>query len=134
MKNPKPIAYRVKFVRDDDSQFEESNGEARPFTEAEYKGNEYQKDGKDVSYADYRAYYGNPDRHVYLGAIVEKQCACCQSWTVAGSLWRLDFMDDSIECQTVSLDRYMAPIDALKLPGYLAEVARELLAEAGYKA
>ncbi len=34
--------YRVKFVYDEDAEFEECNGENRPLTEAEYIENQYQ--------------------------------------------------------------------------------------------
>lgn len=174
------MAFRVKFVYDTDAQFEESNGEARPLTEAEYKDNEYyacpvhtrgdksadlQENGigtcmrpvaqsdedaansrpgaapavcgkryAPIPYDEYLAYYGNPDRHVYLGVIVEKQCGECHKWSVAGSLWHIDFMDDSREYLRTNLDHYYTPEEAIALPGYAGDVAGEVLSEAGYEA
>lgn len=176
----KTVAYRVKFVYDDDATFEESNGEARPMTEEEYKGAEYyacpihtrgdksadthvngvgtcmrpiaQSDedtanarpghtpavcGRQyapIPYDEYLAYYGNPERHVYLACIVEKQCHCCGKWTVGSSLWRIDFMDDNREYLETHLDHWYTPEDAVALPGYAGSVAGEVLSEAGYKA
>lgn len=127
-------AYRVKFVIDEDARFEECNGQARPLTRAEYAEAEYQKDGKPVPYAEYRRYYGNPDRHVYLGCVVEAQCPCCDGWTADGaSLWRIDFMDDDRAYQAVTLDKWYTPAEAIKLPDYAGSVAGEILSEAGYK-
>jgi hypothetical protein len=121
--------YRIRFEYDPDAEFEESNGENRPLTEEEYRGAEYMQDGKPVSYTDYRAYYGNPDRHVYLGAIVEKRCSCCGTWKTDASLWRIDVMDDDPEAyvvgQTFELERLHA------IPGYLRSIACELFDEAG---
>lgn len=154
----KPIAYRVRFESDADARFEECNGENRPLTREEYRKNEYyacpnhlrgwkgndssafgvgicgmcQTQYAPVPYAEYLAYYGNPERHVYLGVIVEQQCGCCQSWTVANSLWNIDFMDDSREFAAVTIARNLTPVEALALPGYAGEVAREQLEDAGY--
>ncbi len=106
---------------DPDAQFEECNGEARPLTETEYAENYYNdKQGNRVSYADYLAYQGNPDRHVYLEIIREDKCPCCGSWVSGGSLCRIDFMDDDKEAGmigTFTLDQLL---------GYLKEVAEDL--------
>jgi hypothetical protein len=162
----------VRFVYDPDSSFEECNGEARPLTEAEYAENSYRgcpdhpragsrvidasispnivgcavcgrRDYAEISYAEYLAYYGNPEKHVYLGCIVEAQCPCCSAWTAEGSsLWGIDMMTDDPALHRVAIgtlrDRvaqgeWLTPAEALALPGYLAEVARELLGEAGWK-
>lgn len=120
--------YRVKFVIDDDAEFEESNGERRPLTETEYKDAQYMKDGHEVPYADYLRYYGNPDRHVYLGCIVQKQCPHCACWSDAGSLWNIDCMDDNEEYRSITLDKWYA-VDDAHVVGYLREVATELISE-----
>jgi hypothetical protein len=125
-------AYRVRFVYDNDAQFEECNGEARPLTEDEYRDNEYMKDGAPVSYADYLDYYGNPLRHVYLGCEVQTQCDCCGMWKHAASLWNIDFMDDRPELNAVYPNKWFTPENAASWPGYLKEVAQEVLREAGY--
>jgi hypothetical protein len=151
--------YRVKFVIDEQARFEECNGEPRPLTEAEYAENQYRacpkhprgstlpartENGRawcgdcgteyaDVPYADYLEYQGNPDRHVYLGVIVEKKCKCCGTWTNAASLWHIDFMDDDRAYQQTNLDHWYEPDVAGRLPDYAGEVAREQLEEAGYK-
>lgn len=150
--------YRIKFTTDLDARFEECNGESRPLTEEEYRGNEYHACPKHprtkvppketrngiawcgecgtrwcaVPYEEYRKYQGNPNRHVYLLCIVQRQCKCCQSWLTHASLGGIDLMDDSPEYRVVPLDRWMEPATGVPFPadwGYLAEVAQELLAE-----
>ena len=118
---------RVKFVTDLEAQFEECNGEARPLTEREYKDNEYFKNGKPVSYADYLRYYGNPDRHIYLGCVVQEQCDCCGEWKTKDSLWGIDVMDDDPSLHAVTLDRWMDATTAKGLPDYFGDTARELI-------
>lgn len=117
------MSYRVKVVIDPDGQFEEANGEKRPLTEAEYAEYAY----KDTSYTEYLTYYGNPDRHVYLGVIVETQCESCSSWHSAGSLWRIDVMDDTEEANFPKIE--CGPCDVSELPGYLRQVTNELIQE-----
>lgn len=124
-----PALYRVRFIVDPDAQFEECNGEARPLTRAEYAENQYMQDGKPVSYKQYRAYYGNPERHVYLQCEVQKGCPCCGSWTTVGGTGSIDFMDDSPELEG-TLDRWIPEAEINELPGYLAEIAREDLDDA----
>lgn len=137
-----PDNFRIRFVFDPDAQFEECNGESRPLTETEYADAEYMKDGKPIVYSKYLQYYGNPDRHYYLGCIVEKQCPCCSVWSTAESLWHIDLMDDDASLRDLTigdLDRrhranpreYLTPATARALPSYLGDVARELLQEAG---
>lgn len=123
--------YRVRFVMDDDAQFEEINGETRPLTKEEYKGNEYQKDGHKVSYASYLLYYGNPDRHRYLGCELQVQCPTCHTFHTAGSLWNIDLMDDSPEYNHVKLDYWysLGEVVAETRLGYLADVAKDLRGE-----
>jgi hypothetical protein len=153
-------ALRVRFVYDEDAQFEECNGEARPLTEGEYTENQYmgcpdhpragsipdparpktgyglcaradcRKPLAPIPYDEYLAYYGNPDAHVYLGCVVEKQCPHCRSWTHAASLWGSDFMDDSRELRAITIDKWMTEAEARALPGYVGELAREELDEA----
>jgi len=157
------VKYRVRFVLDEDHQFEECNGEARPLTKAEYAGNEYRAcpdhpragtkvvdwgaapdksqqvqgcavcgrtDYQDIPYEEYRAYYGNPDRHVYLQLEVQKGCPCCGAWHHVGGLGGIDFMDDAKELDAISLGDWIAEADVNTLPGYLREVAEEDLDEA----
>lgn len=84
----------------------------------------------DIPYAEYLAYYGNPDRHVYLFAEVEKQCRCCKSWTdTDANLGGIDLMDDSPEIRANRTDEWIEGDEIAKLPGYLREVAEELIAE-----
>ncbi len=158
--------YRVKFVYDEDAEFEECNGENRPLTEEEYAENQYQgcpqhlragskvirkgyrRKGvhrpsvvgcavcgntkyEDIPYAEYLAYYGNPERHVYLGCVIEKQCGECQSWHAAGSLWRIDFMDNDRAYQSITVDHWYTPAQVkTELADYAREVATEVLEEA----
>jgi hypothetical protein len=161
MANNNGTRYRVYFTEDHDSKFEESNGEPRPFTEAEYANNQYRgcpdhwraghdvtstpnvsacsdcgrlsTDWADVPYAEYLAYYGNPAKHRYVGVVVEVQSGI-KDWTVKASLWSIDFMIDNPEWRAIRgrLDTKLTPDEATTLPGYLADVAREQLDEAGY--
>ena len=112
--------YRIRFIIDDQASFEESNGESRPLTRAEYAGNEYRgclehpragsrplsdtQQGigvctvcarriQPIPYDEYLRYYGNPDRHVYLGCEVQRQCPCCEAWKTVGALGHIDMMD-----------------------------------------
>jgi hypothetical protein len=151
--------YRITFLEDQDAQFEECNGEARPLTRDEYAEATYRgcpdhpragsktldatvspnltgcavcgrTDDVDIPYDEYLAYYGNPDRHVYLACLVERQCDCCHVWQTASALGAIDVMNDSPEWRTVQIGRRYTPDEAARLPGYLAEIAREELDEA----
>lgn len=126
--------YRVRVVYDEHTQFEECNGELGPLTEEEYAKDYYMQDGQPIPYDEYLEYYGNPDRHVYVGVIVDKRCQCCRQWEEnKASLWGIDFMDDSPEVDAVHLPECEFTVEqALRLPGYLGEVAKEVLHEAGY--
>ncbi len=139
--------YRVRFVIDEDHHFEECNGEPRPLTAAEYAENVYrgctrhprrhcdcsQEYWADISYEEYRAYYGNPDRHVYLGCVVDRLCAACGHWEKGiASVWGIDFMDDAPEYDAINVDQPIPADEAIRLPGYAGDVAREELHEAGY--
>lgn len=132
-----------------DATFEESNGEPRPLTQDEYRGNEYRAcpihpragtktidatvspniqgcaqcgrtDYVDVSYVEYRAYYGNPDRHVYLFVQREDKCPCCETWHRGDNLYGIDCMDDNPEVRLVGTHT----LD--ELTGYIREVAEDL--------
>lgn len=90
--------------------------------------------GEALTYEEYCKYYGNPDRHVVLGAILEEKCPTCGSWHDApgmASLWGIDFMDDDKEAQYAG--ETVEGEDFGTLPGYLAEVVRDLMSEAGVK-
>lgn len=123
MANPQ----RLKFVIDDDACFEECNGERRPLTEEEYADAPYMANGHPISYADYLNYQGNPDRHVYLGMIVQEQCLTCSEWHNVDSLWRIDLMDDDPEYLAVAgkLDQWIDSATATQMLGYLGELARD---------
>lgn len=156
----KSTNFRVKFVIDDQASFEECNGEARPLTAEEYekegvymacpnhprgpKGDDTAVNGvgtcarcgstyTPVPYDEYLAYYGNPDRHIYLGCIVEKQCPCCEAWSSVQSLWHIDFMDDDRAYVDTQIEHWYTPAQAKALPDYVGTIANELLSEAGYK-
>lgn len=154
--------YRVKFEIDEDAQFEECNGEARPLTEDEYAENSYQScpnhpragskvitfgppqiqgcavcgntKYQDIPYDEYRAYYGNPDRHVYLVCLVEKACITCGHFETVESLGHIDLMDDDRSLHAITIGETLTAQAAITLPGYLGEVSREMLEEAGYVA
>lgn len=145
---------RYRYVIDDDAEFEESNGEGRPLTEAEYVGNEYRAcpahphggtkvisfgppqvqgcavcgntEYADIPYAEYLRYYGNPERHVYLGLVQETLCPCCVTWKVTDSLWNIDFMDDSPELAAVQVGTWADADTAKAWPGYAGECVRDM--------
>lgn len=152
--------YRLRFVYDEDARFEECNGEARPLTPEEYAENSYRAcpdhpragstvirrpkgkppvvgcavckrtDYQDIPYEEYRAYYGNPQRHVYLQLEVQRRCECCGHWAYVSGLGWIDLMDDSPEYRAVVIGHWYTPTDVRKLPGYLREVATDGLKEA----
>lgn len=150
--------YRVKVIIDKDARFEECNGEPRPLTEAEYAENSYRGclahlggpshtdppnsglgvcdvcGGKfeDVPYAMYRAYYGNPRKHIHLAVLVETLALPTGDWKPAGSLWGIDFMRDNPEAHRRFRDRWFSPEQVQTWPGYLKMVACEVLDESGY--
>lgn len=146
------VSTRVRFVYDDDHQFEECNGESRPLTEEEYTKNTYRAcpdhpragsqviqglpqiqgcavcqrtDYVDVPYEEYLSYYGNPDRHVYLGCIVQVRCSHCDHWGEKSAIFGIDFMDDSPELYAIKVGEWMHAEVAAQLPGYAGEIARE---------
>jgi hypothetical protein len=133
-------AYRLKIVPDTDFEHDSPVGGPLPESEAEYAGNQIMalinkdddpKTGarRPVPYAEYCEYYGNPDRHVVVGVILQRQCPHCGAWSEAGSLWGIDFMDDNPETLE-PWDRWVDEATARAWPGYLREVAAELLDEA----
>lgn len=136
----RPDTYRIRFVIDPDARFEECNGESRPLTEEEYAEYQYMHDGKPVPYLDYLSYQGNPDRHVYMGAVLDHRCHGCGVWHHVDSLWRIDFMDDSPEVAvltqhatiggfagTLCSQYYSLPAELDAIPGYLREITKEML-------
>lgn len=131
---------RVQWVYDHDGQNSQESpvGGNLPESETEYLKNPVTPGGGPaISYAEYCEYYGNPDRHLVLACLLQRQCPCCETWKDVGSLWGIDFMDDSPEIQKLyvtSLDHdhdqhYYSEAEAIALPGYPGEVARELIAE-----
>lgn len=118
---------RIRFVVDEDAEFEECNGERRPLTRREYKGNEYMRDGQPIPYDEYLQYHGNPARHVYLRSEVQRKCPCCSHWESVGGTGHIDFMDDNPELRYA--DRWLAPEEITPAMGYLAEIAKEDFAE-----
>jgi hypothetical protein len=154
----KHARYRVKFITDPDARFEEMNGESRPLTAAEYAGNEYlgcpdghhtgsdpakSHDGigycaecgkryEQIPYAEYRKYYGNPKRHVYLMCVYQVGCACCDHWQHERHyLGNIDHMDDNPEL--VHRGKWLTPeyLEANKATlGYLYEVGTDAIKEA----
>lgn len=95
------------------------------------------KEWIDIPYAEYRAYHGNPTMHRYIGTIVESQEGI-GDWTVVASVWGSDFMRDDPALKAVTITEaervdlhYYTVEQALALPGYFADLAREELIEAG---
>lgn len=128
--------FRVAFHPDASYAFEEADGGPMPATEARYQANgPFMENGKPVSYERYRAYYGNPDRHVVVGLVLQRRCACCGTWDDTDTaLWGIDFMDDSPEVARMpdlDGDGTLSVRDLLAVDDYLAATTRELLQEAG---
>lgn len=142
---------RIRFVLDEDAQFEECNGEARPLTAKEYAENVYRgcpnhprskwppfrADDKghawcgecgtryaDIPYAEYLAYHGNPERHVYLGYEMQEQCTCCSARKTVDSLWDIDMMDDAPELRAITLGRWY-DLSAPEITGYFRTLVDE---------
>jgi hypothetical protein len=133
--------FRVKFVYDEDGSVETPHGTPLPGTREEYKGYEIMQliDPADdpqtgkrrtVPYDEYRQFWGNPDRHVIVGCIVEKRCEACGHYEQAESLWNIDLMDDDADYLAVTMDHWYTPDEARALVGYLGETAKELLDQA----
>jgi hypothetical protein len=133
-------AFRVQFVYDEDGSLETPEGKPLPGTRADYRKNPISAliDPKadpetgarrEIPYEEYCRYYGNPDRHVVVGCIVEKRCGTCGAYSSAESLWNIDLMDDDPSYLAVQLDHWYTPEEAIALPGYLGEVAKDLLSE-----
>jgi hypothetical protein len=148
---PAPMAYRLRYAIDDLASFEECNGEGRPLTEAEYAENQYMRlvdpagasDGPrvPVTYAEYLAYYGNPDRHVYVELQVQQQCNACDGWHTVGSLGNIDLMDDDPALREVEIGessrrgKWYTPADVQQWGAhYLKDCAIEELQNAGWTA
>ncbi len=93
-------------------------------------------DGSEMPYADYCAYYGDPERHIGAAVVVDRMRPEDRDWVRVTGLYDIDLMDDSPEASEVPVGghttRWYYP-DRLPV-GYLGEVARELLQEAGYGA
>lgn len=87
----------------------------------------------DVPYSEYRAYYGNPKEHVYLGVVVQT-LEGVEDWKTVTSLWHIDAMRNSPEADRKHRDKWLSVEEALALPEYLGYVAKEQLEEAGYDA
>lgn len=124
--------YRVYFEIDEDYELDGCDGKPLPESPECYDANGgIMSNGEYVDYAEYLRYYGNPDRHVVLSCIVERECVCCGCWTVAESLHGIDMMDDSEGMHTLAMKpHYYTAAEAVALPDYLGEVARETLEEA----
>jgi hypothetical protein len=145
----RPEEYRVRWVYDPEPDLENPSGSPLPGPESEYVGNEIHElidRGDDpqtgrrrvVPYAEYCRYWGNPERHTVLACLVERACGACDAWEQVASLGHIDFMDDDREILGLNIghvDRahrseYYTAEQASQLPGYVGEVARDLLDEA----
>lgn len=135
--------YRIRFRQDCvGSSIDGCDGKPLPEAPEVYAENQcLRPDGTPIPYDEYCDYYGNPDRHVLLMADVQRKCPCCGHWTDEDeggeplpSVGRIDLMDDSPDLYEIG-SWYgppwakVAAVDAIRLPRYLAEIARELLGE-----
>ena len=114
---------RVKWVYDEDPDLSDLEQWNTPET---YQGYEVYEDGEPLSFKNYMQTYGNPERHVVLGCVIERECPHCGKWSGVESLWGIDFMDwQPWEIGTYQVDE----IDTLN--DYQQAVSLELLAEGG---
>jgi hypothetical protein len=139
---PKP-EYRIRVIEDSDYTPDGCDGKPLPEAEATYTANPVMvlinpaddpTTGKrrKKTYAEYLKYDGNPERHIGLAVLLDRRCPCCGEWKDGvQALWGIDFMDDSPEYLKTSLSKPYAVSELANVPGYLAEVARELLQEEG---
>jgi len=81
---------------------------------------------KVVPFEDYKAYWGDPSRHVTLSCLVETRCTCCGSWVVQSSCCGFDFMDTDTY--------FVGTVDAMdiedEINDYQLEESHELILEA----
>jgi hypothetical protein len=96
-------------------------------TPEKYKGNEVCIDGKPVPFEEYMQFWGDPNRHVMLLALVQRVCPTCGQWETIDSLGNVDFMDTA--------SWFVGSVMAEELDGphqpameeYQLELTRELL-------
>jgi hypothetical protein len=125
--------FRVRFEYDPDGMqaLHDPQGAPLPGSRKVYEQNPITPHGgAALTYKEYCRYYGNPDRHVVLGAILEEKCPHCGQWQGAPgmtSLWGIDCMHGDAEAGYAGVTVEAA--DFATLPGYLAEVVQGLLAE-----
>ncbi len=120
--------YRVRIDVDEESEPRGVDDHPLPEPERVYDQNPcLDRQGRELSYKEYCAYYGDPERHIMLWVAVEHQCAHCGESRVVESLSGIDLMED--DPWTVGV--FAADL-AVKLGGYLGQVCRELLEEAGW--
>lgn len=141
--------YRVRVDYETEPDLHTPEGEALPGSEAAYLANPYRvpadyprvrprpEDGgvgyRDMTWEEYLAYYGDPNRHTVVAVSVQQQCPHCGEWKDAGALYNIDMMDDDRELDRVAMGQWEpvhVGIDQRR--GHLADVAKELLREAGW--
>lgn len=131
--------YRIRVTIDDDYTPTGTDGEPLPESREQYErvGGPLQVlvdpagpvDGprREIPYAEYLQYWGNPLRILGLSVYLDRECPCCRHWDRGvESLHGIEVMDDSPEADAIDVTTG----DLETLPGYLREVARELLREA----
>lgn len=129
-----PRVFRVRFEYDPDphASLHDPEGQPLPGSRKVYEENPITPNGGPaLTYEEYCQYYGNPERHAVLGAILEEKCPHCGQWQDApgmSSLWGIDFMDDDKEAQYAGSTVEGADFETL--PGYLKEIVRGLMSEA----
>lgn len=130
---------RMKFEDDLDYEHETPSGAPLPGSKKDYDESPIMEliDPKDdpetgarrpVPYHEYVKYWGNPERHRAVIAILERQCAECHTWHVLETLGGIDLMDDHAECRAIGR-MYTGPQEFAAIPGYLGDVARELISD-----
>ena len=128
--------YRIGVFQDEDFVPTGCHGKPLPEPPEVYAQSPYcWADGSEMSYAYYLQRYGDPRQHIGAAVVVERLRPEDRDWEEITALHGVDLMDDTPEADVVPVGEYgevrwYYP-DSLP-PGYLGEVARELLREAGY--
>lgn len=94
-------------------------------TPEKYKKAEVFINGELLSFEEYIKFYGNPERHVVLFAVVQQCCVVCGEWKEVSALGNIDFMDtDSLFIGTVTTENITN-----KMKGTQLSISQELLTE-----
>lgn len=122
--------YRIGVYQDHDFVAEGCDGEPLPESPEVYADSPYcWADGSEMAYEEYLRSYGDPDKHIGAGVVIERLDDGAVEWVRVSEVWHIDCMVDSEEARVLPVDgiRWYRVTDMP--PGFLGDVARELLME-----